>query len=259
VGLVGAFALPVLRPGGFPGLETAGDSAVSGVARAAVLNPHAWFEREEEPEADSVRLRELKGLLLVSQTEEHRVRQELAQVLELSNLFSRQPLARMPKAVQARVLRATDASKTRRSLAIEAGTDDGIDEGFAVVQGRTFLGTVASVRSRFARVQLVTDPHMRLEVAVVTASGQRAVGYLRGTGDPLRLPLRFVRAREGMTLRPGDPVVTSPADERVPADLLVGYVAEAGQAGPDGVLDVVVRSQMDLASATTVFALVPVR
>jgi rod shape-determining protein MreC len=254
-----AFALPVLRPGGVPGLEGATDAAVSGVARASALNPHAWFEREEEPEQDSGRLRELKGLLLASRTEAHSLRQELAQVSELSSLFSKQPLARMPKAVQARVLRATDASKTRRSLAIEAGTEDGIGEGFAVVQGRVFLGTVASVRARFARVQLVTDPHARLEVAVVAESGLRAVGYLRGSGDPLRLPLRFVRAREGLVLKAGDPVVTAAADERVPADLLVGYVAEAGRAGPDGVLDVVVRSQMDLASATTVFALVPVR
>jgi cell shape-determining protein MreC len=105
----------------------------------------------------------------------------------------------------------------------------------------------------------VTDPHARLEVAVVAANGMRAVGYLRGTGDPLRLPLRFVKPREGMELRAGDPVLTSAVDERVPADLLVGYVTEVGRASPDGVLDVVVRSQMDLAAATSVLVLVPVR
>jgi rod shape-determining protein MreC len=142
---------------------------------------------------------------------------------------------------------------------LNRGTDDGVVEGLAVVQGRTFLGTVVAPRARFSRVQLLTDPHARLEVAVVASNGVRAVGYLRGGGDPSRMRLRFVKGREGLEVKPGDPVVTGNVDERVPSDLLVGYVIEGGRAGTDGVLEVVVRSQMDLETSTTVLVLVPAR
>jgi rod shape-determining protein MreC len=252
------FALPVVKPEGFPGFEGAGDSAVCWFARAGALNPHGWFSREEPSGPDSARVRDLTGMLLASRAEEYRLREEMAQREDLREWLSKAaPLTRVPKAVMAKVLRARDASRTRRSIAIDRGTEDGVAPGLAVVQGRTFLGTVASTRGGFARVQLLTDPHARLEVAVVTSGGARAVGYLRGGGDPDRLALRFVRRREGVEVRPGDPVVTGNGDERVPSDLLVGYVVEAGRVGPDGVLEVVARSQMDLESATTVQVLVP--
>ena len=256
--LVGLFALPVLKPDGFPGIEGAGDAAISSVSRAGI-NPHAWFATEEEPEADSPRVRELKGLLLASRTEYYRLREEVEQRTELGGALSQASLARKPQAVLAQVLRAHDASRHRRSIAIDRGTEDGLAEGLAVVQGRTFLGTVVAPKGRFSRVRLLTDGHARLEVAVVTSNGARAVGYLRGTGDAARMPLRFVKGREGLDVRPGDPVVTGNADERIPSDLLVGYVTEVGRAGGDGVLDVVVRSQMDLESTTTVLVLVPAR
>jgi rod shape-determining protein MreC len=256
--LVGLFALPVLKPDGFPGLEGAGDAAISSVARAG-LNPHAWFSSDEEPEAETPRVRELKGLLLASRTEYFRLREEVEQRTELAGALSQATLARVPKAVLARILRAHDASRHRRSIAIDRGVEDGVSDGLAVVQGRTFLGTVVAPKGRFSRVQLLTDSHARLEVAVVTSNGTRAVGYLRGTGDAARMPLRFVKGRDGLDIRPGDPVVTGNADERVPSGLLVGYVSEVGRTGSDGVLDVVVRSQMDLESATTVLVLVPAR
>jgi rod shape-determining protein MreC len=252
------FALPVMKPEGFPGLEGKGDSALCRLAGTGVLNPHAWFTPGDAADADSARVRELKTMLLAARTEEYRLREELAQLDSLRSPAP-SPLSRVPKAVVARILRAHDASRTRRSIAIDRGTEDGVADGLAVVQGRTFLGTVVSTRPRFARVQLLTDPHARLEVAVVTSGGVRAVGYLRGGGDPTRMALRFVKSREGLEVKPGDPVVTGNADERVPPDLLVGYVTEAGRVGPDGVLDVVARSQMDLASSTTVMVLVPLR
>ena len=256
--LVGLFALPVLKPEGFPGLEGAGDAAISSAARAG-LNPHAWFSARHEAEADSPRVRELQGLLLASRTDYFRLREEIEQRTELAGVLSAAQLARSPQAVTAIVLRAHDAARHRRSIAIDRGTDDGVVPGLAVVQGRTFVGTVNAAKGRFSRVQLLTDPHSRLEVAVVTGNGARAVGYLRGTLDPSRMPLRFVKGREGVDVHPGDPVVTGNADDRVPPGLLVGYVTEVGRAGSDGLLDVTVRSQMDLESSTTVLVLVPAR
>ena len=41
--LVALFALPVVKPDGFPGIQGWGDSALSWPARSDVANPHAWL------------------------------------------------------------------------------------------------------------------------------------------------------------------------------------------------------------------------
>ena len=253
--LIALFALPVLKPEGVPAIEGFFDPVLSWPARASALNPHDWLSKSGGASDDSPRAQDLHEILLAQREEEFRYREEVAQQKDLVNFFSATALDRRPTARHANVLRAHDASPFRKSISIDRGVSDGVREGNPVVTGRVFLGTIQSAQAHFARAMLVTDTASRLWAAVVTQEGARAEGALRGGGDPARLRLRFARTHEGMTVRVGDPVTTSNYDEKVPAGLLVGTVAEVGDADGDGLLEVFVRPQMDLERSTTVMVL----
>jgi rod shape-determining protein MreC len=251
--LVALFALPVLRPRGFPGFEGWLGATLDWPARSGVGGPSAAPE-ETPPLARTSRERELEAINARLREENLASRDEASQRARLGATLPH--LARLPRCLPARIVRAHDASILRRSVVIDVGTADGVREGLAVVQGGVLVGIVRQVRAHDARVMLVTDRASRLEVAVRTVEGERAVGYLSGGGD--LLPLRHVRARDGVVVRPGDAVVTSNADEYVPAGLVVGRVAAvSGTGGPDAFLDVTVGPLLDLERSTAALVVMP--
>ena len=252
--LVLLFVVPVVHPEGFPALEGWTDGVVNWTARSGVGNPHAWFVPASSPSKASPRERELEDLAISLREDYFHLADEVAQRAEL-----RDPalgLDRLPLAKRARILRANDAAPTRRSLLIDRGTEDGVEPGFAVTQGRVLVGIVRQAQAHSARVELLTDPYSRLRVAVRTRDGSRAVAWLRGGKDD-DLPLRNLHGSSGLHVQAGDPVLTSDADERIPAGLVVGHVVEAGDTDVDGFLDVKIRPQMDLDRSTTVLVLCP--
>ncbi|MCC7138856.1 MAG: rod shape-determining protein MreC [Planctomycetes bacterium] len=253
--LIGTFALPVLQPQGFPSLEAPVDALLGWPSRFELANPHAWNAGSDRGGgADGERARALETIAISEREEHFRLLDELAQRAQLGELL--QGFQRLPLARPARILRAHDPSSTRRSLLLDRGSEDGLEVGQAVVQGRVFVGTVASVSAHTARVQLLTDPYARFEVAIRTSDGTRATAFVRGgAGDTL--PLRNLRGAAGLHVRPGDPVLTSNADERVPAGLVVGYVVAAADDDLDAISDVRVRPSVDLERSTTVLVLVP--
>lgn len=253
--LIAAFALPVFRPEGFPSVEAPVDAFLGWPSRFELANPHAWTAGDAEHDGDGgARARALETIAITEREEHFRLLDELAQRSQLGEVL--QGFQRLPLARPARILRAHDASSSRRSLLLDRGSEDGLEVGQAVVQGRVFVGTVAQVSAHTARVQLVTDPYARLEVAIRTSDGTRATAYVRG-GPGESLPLRNLRGAAGLHVRPGDSVLTSNADERVPAGLVVGYVVAAADEDLDAISDVRVRPSLDLERSTTVLVLVP--
>lgn len=256
--LLALFALPVVRPAGFPSLEGGVDRMLGYTARFEFANPHLWPHLGRtgrgDGDGDGPRARALEQILLSEREEHARVLDEVAQRGALGEVLT--GFARLPRALTARVLRAHDASAGRRSVSIDRGADDGVEAGQAVTQGRVLVGWVQHVGSRASRVQLVSDPHARLEVAVRTREGARASAWLRG-GTDADLPLRNLRASADLVVRPGDPVVSGCSDGLVPAGLLVGTVSSASDDDGDGVLDVRVRLLLDLSSSPTVLVLSP--
>jgi len=254
--LVALFVLPVVQPDGFQTLEGWTDGAVNWTARLGLGNAHAWFVPAPATESASPRERELEDLAIRLREEYFRLAEEVAQRGELRDVAT--DLDRLPLAKRARVLRASDAAASRRSILIDQGAEDGIEPGFAVAQGRVLLGIVRQVQAHSARVELLTDPYSRLRVAVRTRDGTRATAWLRGGRDD-ELPLRNLRGSSGLHVQVGDAVVTSNDDEAVPAGLVVGHVVEAADTDVDGFLDVRIRPQMDLDRSTTVLVLCPER
>ncbi|WP_425091550.1 rod shape-determining protein MreC [Tropicimonas sp. S265A] len=117
------------------------------------------------------------------------------------------------------VVTADSASPFRRSILLNVGSEDGVRDGWATMDGLGLVGRIAGTSRRTARVLLLTDPSSRVPVTI-QPSGQNAMLV----GDNSAAPrIDFIEATE--QVRPGDRVVTSGDGGVFPADLLVGSVA----------------------------------
>lgn len=119
------------------------------------------------------------------------------------------------------VVLADAGSAFRQSLLLNVGTQDGIVDGWATMDGLGLVGRISGVGSQTSRVVLMTDPSSRIPVTI-QPSGRRAL--LTGDNTPLPV-LDFLEGTENV--RPSDRVVTSGDGGVFPSGLLVGQVVEA--------------------------------
>lgn len=135
--------------------------------------------------------------------------------------------------VTAEVL-ADAGSPFRNSAMVNVGRLDGVEDGWAAMDGLGLVGRVAGVGARSSRIILVTDASSRVP-ATIRPSGQHAIIAGDNTVSPT---IEFVDQSD--ELRPGDRVVTSGAGGLYPPDILIGQVFT----GKDG------RSRVRLAANT---------
>ncbi len=274
--LIALFALPVLRPEGFPTVERPVADTFAWFGKIRVLNPHLWGstvsasgEEEAAERSDYARGLERENAVLREEYAQRlRLEEDLVGLKGALEGLASSGLDRLPRVLVARVLRTADASAYRRSVLIDRGSDDGLRSGMAVVSGRVFLGTVEVVHARSALVKLVSDRRSRLEVAVRTTANERLCGFVHGRGSGTvddELDVRFVclPVRDDVgpggagRVLPGAPVFTSNADPLVPASLLVGFVTEVSDKDLDGMPRIRFRPALDLARATRVLVVIP--
>ncbi len=121
---------------------------------------------------------------------------------------------------------ADSGSSFVKSLLIEAGNDDGVKEGQAVLGGQGMIGRVIEVGGRASRVLLLSDINSHIPVIIEDAN-QRAI--LAGTNDAyltlMHLPREFL-AKQGQR------IVTSGNDGLFPSGLPIGEVAEVKDGVP---------------------------
>lgn len=116
------------------------------------------------------------------------------------------------------VVMADSGSPFRKSVLLNVGARDGVQDGWAVMDGLGLAGRIAGVGSRTARVVLLTDTASAVPV-IVQPSGQRAMLIGDNSAYPI---LEFVESPDD--LRPGDRVISSDDGGVFPAGLLVGEV-----------------------------------
>lgn len=117
------------------------------------------------------------------------------------------------------VVLADSGSPFRQSVLLNIGSQDGVRDGWAAMDGLGLVGRISGVGGRTARVILLTDASSGIPVTV-QPSGQKALLSGDNTNSPL---LEFVEVPE--QVRPGDRVVSSGDGGVFPSGLLVGQVA----------------------------------
>lgn len=179
-------------------IERVGDyfSSVSALQRENAqlrrreLESANWLLRQEHLELENRRLRELLDM---------RARQAVPAVLAEILYAARDPFS--------------------RRVVVDAGSQQGVVGGQAVVNERGVLGQVTRVHALQSEVTLITDKNQAVPVQIVR-NGLRAVLFGAGGGE---LELRFLAANADVV--PGDKVVTSGLDGVYQAGLPVARVA----------------------------------
>lgn len=119
---------------------------------------------------------------------------------------------------------------------ITGGGADGVRQGMAAVSGWSLVGVVEGEAERTSLVRLITDPESRVPVAVIgqktdtegqSAPMEVARGVAAGTGDRVRLDIRFVDDRPGREVLTGMDVVSLGGTGEVPPGLMIGRVVLA--------------------------------
>jgi rod shape-determining protein MreC len=140
--------------------------------------------------------------------------QENARLLDLNQLRLDSKLTHVSG-----IVIADSGSPFRQSVLLNIGSRDGIQDGWAAMDGLGLVGRISGVGSSTSRVILLTDNASQIPV-IVQPSGQRAILM----GDNSFAPtVEFIENVD--LVRPGDRVVTSGGGGVLPAGLLVGTLA----------------------------------
>ena len=117
-------------------------------------------------------------------------------------------------------------SPFRQSAIINIGARDGVQEGWAAMDGLGLVGRIAGLGANTSRVIFVTDTNSAIPV-VIKPSDQKAILHGDNTLQP---PLNFLESID--QIEPGDRVFSSGDGGVFPSGLLVGQVTLSA----DGVL-----------------------
>ena len=140
--------------------------------------------------------------------------QENARLLDLNQLRLDSKLTHVSG-----IVIADSGSPFRQSVLLNIGSRDGIQDGWAAMDGLGLVGRISGVGSSTSRVILLTDNASQIPV-IIQPSGQRAILM----GDNSFAPtVEFIENVD--LVRPGDRVVTSGGGGVLPAGLLVGTLA----------------------------------
>mgnify|MGYP001215575651 FL=1 len=140
--------------------------------------------------------------------------QENARLLDLNQLRLDSKLTHVSG-----IVIADSGSPFRQSVLLNIGSRDGIQDGWAAMDGLGLVGRISGVGSSTSRVILLTDNASQIPV-IVQPSGQRAILMGDNSFAP---PVEFIENVD--LIRPGDRVITSGGGGVLPAGLLVGTLA----------------------------------
>ena len=140
--------------------------------------------------------------------------QENARLLDLNKLRLDSKLTHVSG-----IVIADSGSPFRQSVLLNIGSRDGIQDGWAAMDGLGLVGRISGVGSTTSRVILLTDNASQIPV-ILQPSGQRAIVMGDNSFAP---PVEFIENID--LVRPGDRIVTSGGGGVLPAGLLVGALA----------------------------------
>lgn len=218
--------------------------AVSPVQRglAAVLHPvgnlFAGMVDYGGALAENQQLQLEVGNLRRELVESGQARTELNELKQEENL----PFADGIHEVSAVVI-SSAASNFDLTVEIDRGTSSGVAVGMPVASGAGLVGSIISVGSHTAVIELITDP--RSDVGVRFGASNVAVAQGQGQGDALELE----DVSETSTAARGTAVVTSGLDTAAyPSDIPVGRVSSVRHSSGSLTTEVLVTPYVDFSA-----------
>ena len=143
---------------------------------------------------------------------------------------------RLPRTLRlCEVISRGDVGGWWQTVALNKGSDEGIEVNSPVITTRGLVGRIVSVSRQTSTVLLITDPGCRVSGRI---SGNNAFGIVTGTGIAFRgdpsiemlaasEPLGMSYVSRDYEIRSGDAVVTSGLGGIFPEGLVVGYVLKS--------------------------------
>jgi rod shape-determining protein MreC len=191
--------------------------------------------------------RQLKDQIEHMRIEQVRLNEDAAQAHRLQSLlaFKEQFIA---KTVAAQVI-GSSGSDLSRSIYIDKGSDNGIQQDMAVITADGIVGKVLRVYPSTSLVLLIDDQSSGVGAILEKT---RLQGVLRGTPTG-EVVLERVMSDEQVP--PGETVLTSGGDQIFPKGLPIGTVSKVGT-GKDLFLNIKVKPAADLSKLEEVLVLV---
>lgn len=168
----------------------------------------ALYEQNQELRRELQQMKSWKEAAL-------QLEQENARLLDLNNVRLDPQLTYVTG-----VVLADSGSPFRQSLLLNVGDRDGIQDGWAAMDGLGLVGRISGVGERTARVIMLTDTSSKVP-ALIQPSGQKALVVGDNSMVP---PIDFLEDPD--QVRPGDRVVTSGDAGVLPPGLVIGQVAK---------------------------------
>tara|TARA_B100000676_G_scaffold312651_1_gene387950 strand:+ start:1300 stop:2163 length:864 start_codon:yes stop_codon:yes gene_type:complete len=154
--------------------------------------------------------------------------QSVARMLQAENQALRAQLNYVPgpdaSYISARVIADTGGAFAH-SVLLNIGHQPGVEKGHAVVTGDGLIGRVEGVGSRATRVLLISDLNSRIPV-LIEATRARAILAGNNSNRP-----RLIHLSPGVTVSPGDRIVTSGHGGVFPVGLPIGLVDAVNEEG----------------------------
>jgi rod shape-determining protein MreC len=213
---------------------------ISGIANRAGLAFSGNLDELQDMEALREYNAELETALarLTSEVVELReIRSDYTRIADLLNYVSTLD-PETTEVVSADVI-GRDTSSTLRTITLNRGTRDGVQNGMAVVTGQGLVGRIIQVSADASRVMLVNS-----EASAISARLQntRTEGSVIGlAGGTIRMSMLDQDAR----IETGDLVITSGLGGNLPPDLVIGQVISTRQFESEIEQSAEVRSLVD--------------
>ena len=199
------------------------------------------------PEQENIRLKEdifrLGNLILEQADIIYKLKNE---VRSLSNYYDNQEVTQKP--LIANVI-GYDTLAFRKSMLLDVGTKDNVSVNDIVVFGNALVGRIFSTSKYTTRVQLVTDPDIRLPSRVLETRNQ---GILTGN---LNHTCRIEYIPESAMVMEGERVVTSGAGGVYPDSIPIGVIIKVEKGSSQLFQNILVRPFVDVAQIESVLVI----
>lgn len=225
-------------------LRPAQTLVLGGTSRVGDLTQPRQSLRELQTENETLRAE--INRLQIENIQLQELERENQRLRELLNFTRNNPALDVSTAgVVGRII-GSDPSNLLYTIVIDVGVSDGIARDMAVINSRGLVGRVTRVGSDWAQVLLLVDPASSVNAVI---QNSRVEGVVRGE---LGGTLIMERIPQGVTVSPGDLVLTSGLGGKIPPRLVIGQVVEVFQEDLELFQTARVRSTVDFGSVDSV-------